>query len=161
MIPLMMQMGYKAKGWLGLILGQSLWHAFYDSVVDTDENFNRAMVGLMRCEKRHFLSHSSKLNAINSIFLPRQARDKQRENSKTSGKGKLKNEWRFLQGDRRSRQDRDQDKNRGKASSDGTRQCGGGRPTAGAWEPRPCRCTCLHWHCAAAAIDTGERVDTY
>lgn len=25
MIPLMMQPDYKAKGWLGLILGQSLW----------------------------------------------------------------------------------------------------------------------------------------
>ena len=26
MIPLMMQQGYKAKGWLGLILGQSVWY---------------------------------------------------------------------------------------------------------------------------------------
>ena len=36
---------------------------------------------LNRCEKRHFLSHLY----IKCIFLPRQARDKHRENSKKSG----------------------------------------------------------------------------
>eukprot|EP01043_Picozoa_sp_COSAG02_P080211 COSAG02_NODE_18953_length_908_cov_22.638530_2_plen_98_part_01 len=36
------------RGWLGLILGQSLWHAFYDSAVDTDAKFKDRMDGLIR-----------------------------------------------------------------------------------------------------------------
>ena len=43
MIPLMVQQGFKAKGWLGLILGQSLWHAFFESAVPTPEKFMQQM----------------------------------------------------------------------------------------------------------------------
>jgi hypothetical protein len=42
-IPLMMQEGYQAQGWLGLLLGQSLWHAFSPSAVDTPSKFATKM----------------------------------------------------------------------------------------------------------------------
>lgn len=48
MIPLMMQQGFKAKGWLGLILGRSLWYAFFESAVPTDEKFMQQMDSLIR-----------------------------------------------------------------------------------------------------------------
>ena len=48
MIPLMMQQGYKAKGWLGLILGQSLYYAFFHKAVLTDEKFMQQMDALIR-----------------------------------------------------------------------------------------------------------------
>ena len=44
----MMQQGFKAKGWLGLILGQSLWYAFFESAVPTDEKFMQTMDSLVR-----------------------------------------------------------------------------------------------------------------
>ena len=37
------QQGYMAKGWLGLILGQSVWHAFFDAAIPTDETFDQQM----------------------------------------------------------------------------------------------------------------------
>eukprot|EP01046_Picozoa_sp_COSAG06_P050561 COSAG06_NODE_8040_length_2291_cov_10.244982_2_plen_329_part_00 len=43
-----MQQGFKAKGWLGLILGQSLWYAFFESAVPTDEKFMQIMDSLIR-----------------------------------------------------------------------------------------------------------------
>jgi hypothetical protein len=48
MVPLMMQQDYQPKGWLGLILGGRLWHAFFESAVDTDDKFMRAMDALVR-----------------------------------------------------------------------------------------------------------------
>jgi hypothetical protein len=48
LVPLMMTEGYKAKGWLGLILGQSLWHAFYDAKVDTEAKFMNQVDALAR-----------------------------------------------------------------------------------------------------------------
>ena len=48
MIPLMMQQGFKAKGWLGLILGQSVYHAFYPNAVPTPEKFMQQMDSLIR-----------------------------------------------------------------------------------------------------------------
>jgi len=48
MVPLMMQQGFKAKGWLGLILGQSVWYAFYESAVPTEEKFIEQMDSLIR-----------------------------------------------------------------------------------------------------------------
>jgi hypothetical protein len=40
-IPLMLEEGYDADGWLGLLLGTSLWYGLFGH----------------RCEKRHFGSH--------------------------------------------------------------------------------------------------------
>eukprot|EP01046_Picozoa_sp_COSAG06_P046970 COSAG06_NODE_6741_length_2802_cov_2.576027_2_plen_371_part_00 len=48
MVPLMMQQGFKAKGWLGLILGQSVWYAFYETAVPTEEKFIEQMDSLIR-----------------------------------------------------------------------------------------------------------------
>ena len=48
MIPLMVQEGFKAKGWLGLILGQSVWYAFFASAVPTEEKFMQQMDALVR-----------------------------------------------------------------------------------------------------------------
>ena len=48
MIPLMMQENYRANGWLGLILGQNLYHAFYDSVVSSESLFAQQMAALTR-----------------------------------------------------------------------------------------------------------------
>ena len=47
MIPLMMQPGFKAKGWLGLILGQSVYHTFFPDAVPTEEKFMRQMDALV------------------------------------------------------------------------------------------------------------------
>ena len=66
MVPLMMQEGYKPKGWLvsarllcpnrrtempsaqGLILGTKLWYAFFPAAVDTDERFMQQMDAMTR-----------------------------------------------------------------------------------------------------------------
>eukprot|EP01052_Picozoa_sp_SAG31_P018834 SAG31_NODE_1350_length_8681_cov_14.408879_2_plen_268_part_00 len=48
MIPLMMQEGYHAKGWLGLVLGSRMWYPFFPSAVDTTEKFESAMESLAR-----------------------------------------------------------------------------------------------------------------
>jgi hypothetical protein len=48
LIPLMMQQAYRAKGWLGLILGQSVYHTFYPNAVPTDERFLQQMDALIR-----------------------------------------------------------------------------------------------------------------
>ena len=48
MIPLMMQQGYKAKGWLGLILGTALYFPFHAEAVATDEMFMQQMDALTR-----------------------------------------------------------------------------------------------------------------
>ena len=39
MVPLMMQEDYKAKGWLGMLLGVRLWYGFYGSVLESEAAF--------------------------------------------------------------------------------------------------------------------------
>ena len=39
MIPLMLQEGYEADGWLGLLLGTSLWYALYGSTLESESAF--------------------------------------------------------------------------------------------------------------------------
>ena len=41
MIPLMVQEGYKAKGWLGLILGTRMWYPFYSCEDEDDAKFEK------------------------------------------------------------------------------------------------------------------------
>lgn len=41
MVPLMVQKDYKAKGWLGLVLGARLWHAFWDADKDDNDSFEK------------------------------------------------------------------------------------------------------------------------
>ena len=48
MIPLMMQEGYRPRGWLGLIIGSRLWHGFYPSLITSDEAFMQQMDALVR-----------------------------------------------------------------------------------------------------------------
>eukprot|EP01048_Picozoa_sp_COSAG05_P017395 COSAG05_NODE_2363_length_3174_cov_2.055935_1_plen_166_part_10 len=48
MVPLMVEEGYRPRGWLGLVLGARLWHAFYDSAIATEELFMRQMDSLCR-----------------------------------------------------------------------------------------------------------------
>ena len=48
MIPLLMEQGYKAKGWLGLILGTRMYYAFHEDAVATDEAFTRQIDALTR-----------------------------------------------------------------------------------------------------------------
>ena len=43
-----MQNGYKANGWLGLLLGTRLWFDFHDAYEDDDEAFEKRMDGLCR-----------------------------------------------------------------------------------------------------------------
>ena len=40
MVPLMMEQGYSAKGWLGMLLGVRLWYGFYGSVLESEAAFN-------------------------------------------------------------------------------------------------------------------------
>eukprot|EP01045_Picozoa_sp_COSAG04_P014482 COSAG04_NODE_1088_length_8335_cov_16.006071_2_plen_1430_part_00 len=48
MIPLMMQEGYEADGWLGLLLGTSLWYALYGSTLESESAFEDRMSALAR-----------------------------------------------------------------------------------------------------------------
>ena len=48
MIPCMMQKGYKAKGWLGLILGTRLYYNFHGAEVDDDAAFEKRMDAVVR-----------------------------------------------------------------------------------------------------------------
>ena len=43
LVPMMMTQGYRAKGWLGLILGNALWHAFHAEAVPTQDKFIEQM----------------------------------------------------------------------------------------------------------------------
>ena len=49
MIPLMLVGGYEADGWLGLLLGASLWYVFYPGkVLDSDAEFESRVTDLAR-----------------------------------------------------------------------------------------------------------------
>eukprot|EP01043_Picozoa_sp_COSAG02_P041045 COSAG02_NODE_3373_length_6852_cov_3.840071_1_plen_328_part_00 len=48
MVPLLMQQGYKPKGWLGLILGTRMYYQFFAAAVNTDEKFMQQMDALTR-----------------------------------------------------------------------------------------------------------------
>ena len=48
MIPLMLEEGYHANGWLGMLLGVRLWYAFYGSVLTSEGAFERKMDELCR-----------------------------------------------------------------------------------------------------------------
>eukprot|EP01045_Picozoa_sp_COSAG04_P020159 COSAG04_NODE_2035_length_4958_cov_31.505454_1_plen_1643_part_10 len=48
MIPLMMQEGYEADGWLGLLLGTSLWYALYGATLEAEPAFEDRMSALSR-----------------------------------------------------------------------------------------------------------------
>ena len=39
MVSLMMEQGYQAKGWLGMMLGVRLWYGFYGSVLESEAAF--------------------------------------------------------------------------------------------------------------------------
>ena len=39
MVPLMMEDGYRAKGWLGMLLGVRLWYGFCGSVLESEAAF--------------------------------------------------------------------------------------------------------------------------
>ena len=48
MLPLMVQEGYQAKGWLGLMLGTRLWYAFYGCEEEDDSAFERRVDPVVR-----------------------------------------------------------------------------------------------------------------
>ena len=48
MIPLMLEDGYRAKGWLGMMLGVRLWYGFYGSVLESEDAFEVKMDELCR-----------------------------------------------------------------------------------------------------------------
>jgi hypothetical protein len=48
MVPLMVEDGYRADGWLGLLLGTRLWYAFYGSTLASDSAFQDKMQELCR-----------------------------------------------------------------------------------------------------------------
>merc|ERR1711927_131478 len=48
MIPLKLTQGYEADGWLGLLLGTSLWYAMYGEVLTSDSAFQDRMSALAR-----------------------------------------------------------------------------------------------------------------
>ena len=61
MIPLLMQKGYKANGWLGLILGTRLYYAFHGAESDDEAAFEQRMDNLCResgSRGQHQLSES-------------------------------------------------------------------------------------------------------
>ena len=48
MVPLMMEQGYSAKGWLGMLLGVGLWYGFYGSVLESEAAFEGKVDELCR-----------------------------------------------------------------------------------------------------------------
>ena len=48
MVPLMMQKGYRANGWLGLILGTRLYYSFAGAESGDEAAFEQRMDGLCR-----------------------------------------------------------------------------------------------------------------
>ena len=48
MVPLMMEEGYRANGWLGMLLGVRLWYGFYGLVLDSDDAFEGKVAELCR-----------------------------------------------------------------------------------------------------------------
>eukprot|EP01052_Picozoa_sp_SAG31_P060303 SAG31_NODE_19493_length_600_cov_0.988024_1_plen_51_part_10 len=43
MVPLLLQEGFRANGWLGMLLGTRLWYGFYGAVIDDDSLFMETM----------------------------------------------------------------------------------------------------------------------
>jgi hypothetical protein len=48
MIPLMMQEGYQADGWLGMLLGTKLWHPLFGETLSNESVFEDRMSALVR-----------------------------------------------------------------------------------------------------------------
>ena len=48
MVPLMMEEGYSAKGWLGMLLGVRLWYGFYGTVLESEAAFEGKVGELCR-----------------------------------------------------------------------------------------------------------------
>ena len=48
MVPLMMEQGYSAKGWLGMLLWVRLWYGFYGWVLESEAAFNGKVEELCR-----------------------------------------------------------------------------------------------------------------
>eukprot|EP01048_Picozoa_sp_COSAG05_P005045 COSAG05_NODE_290_length_12056_cov_14.204232_10_plen_452_part_00 len=48
MVPLMLEDGYRANGWLGMLLGVRLWYGFYGTVLSSEEAFEGKMEELCR-----------------------------------------------------------------------------------------------------------------
>jgi male-specific lethal 1 len=48
MIPLMMQEGYQADGWLGMLLGTKLWHPLFGEMLSSETVFEDRMSALAR-----------------------------------------------------------------------------------------------------------------
>ena len=48
LIPLMLTQGYEADGWLGLLLGTSMWYAYYGETLTSASAFESRMDGLCR-----------------------------------------------------------------------------------------------------------------
>ena len=47
-VPLMMEDGYRAKGWLGMLLGVRLWYGFYGATLESDAAFKGKVDELSR-----------------------------------------------------------------------------------------------------------------
>jgi len=48
LIPLMLTQGYEADGWLGLLLGTSMWYGFYGDALSSASTFDDRMDALCR-----------------------------------------------------------------------------------------------------------------
>ena len=48
MVPLMMEASYKARGWLGMLLGTRMWYSFVDAEQDDDAAFEKRIDSLLR-----------------------------------------------------------------------------------------------------------------
>jgi hypothetical protein len=48
LVPLKLTKGYEADGWLGLLLGTSMWYAFYGETLSSASAFDKLLDGLCR-----------------------------------------------------------------------------------------------------------------
>ena len=48
MVPLMLEEGYNARGWLGMMLGVRLWYGFYGATLASEGAFETKMHEMCR-----------------------------------------------------------------------------------------------------------------
>ena len=48
MVPLMLEDGYRANGWLGMLLGVRLYYVFFGSVLESEASFEAKVEELCR-----------------------------------------------------------------------------------------------------------------
>eukprot|EP01047_Picozoa_sp_COSAG01_P096311 COSAG01_NODE_26833_length_701_cov_3062.495017_1_plen_225_part_01 len=74
MVPLMLEEGYRAKGWLGMILGMRLWYGFYGTTLASEGAFESKVEELCR-ELGERGTRAASQTTIGTVAAPPSAQD--------------------------------------------------------------------------------------